>query len=71
MVVSIQIWLDTLLERASALTRQLGLFPEVVKALEAPWVFQSQLVIKVPEEQGHEDDEESDGSQEPQHLRRD
>lgn len=71
MVVSVQIGFDALLGRASALTRQLGLFPEVLKALKAPWAFQSQLVIKVPEEQGHEDDEESDGGQKPQHLRRD
>lgn len=56
---------------APALTWWLGLFPEVIKALKAPWVLQSQLVIKVPEQQGHEDDEESNGSQKPQHLRRD
>lgn len=56
---------------ASALTWRLSLFPEVIEALKAPWVLQSQLVIKVPEQQGHEDDEESNGSQKPQHLRRD
>lgn len=54
-----------------SITWQFGLFPEVIKALKAPWVFKSQLVVEVPEEQGHEDDEEPDGSQKPQHLRRD
>lgn len=52
-------------------TLQLRLFPEVVKALEAPRVLECQLVAKVPEEEGHEDDEESDGSQKAQHLWRD
>lgn len=52
-------------------TLQLGLFPEVVKALKAARVLECQLVAKVPEEEGHEDDEESDGSQKAQHLWRD
>lgn len=52
-------------------TLQLRLFPEVVKALKAARVLECQLVAKVPEEEGHEDDEESDGSQKAQHLWRD
>lgn len=58
-------------KQASALTRWLRLFPAVIKALKAPWVLQSQLVVQVPEQQGHEDDEESNGSQKAQHLWRD
>lgn len=52
-------------------TLQLGLFPEVIEALEAPRVLQRQLVAKVPEEERHEDDEEADGGQKAQHLWRD
>lgn len=52
-------------------TLQLRLLPEVIKALEAPRVLQCQLVAKVPEDERHEDDEESDGGQKAQHLWRD
>lgn len=53
------------------LTLQLVLFPQVIEALKAPRVLESQLVVEVPEQEGHEDDEESDGRQEAQHLWRD
>lgn len=49
-------------------TLQLCAFPEVIKALKAPQVFKRKLVVEVPKEKGHEDDEESDGGQKPQHL---
>lgn len=57
--------------KPAAFTLQLGLFPEVIEALEAPRVLQRQLVAKVPEKERHEDDEESDGGQKAQHLWRD
>lgn len=50
------------------LTLQLGVFPEVIKALKAPRVLEGQLVVEEPEEESHEDDEERDGCQKPQHL---
>lgn len=52
-------------------TLQLRFLPEVIKALEAARVLQCQLVAKVPEEECHEDDEESNGGQKAQHLWRD
>lgn len=61
---------ETLYEKRR-FTLQLGFLPEVIKALKAPWVLECQLVVEVPEQEGHENDEESDGSQKPQHLWRD
>lgn len=58
-------------EQDRELTLRLVFLPEVIEALKARWALQSQLAVEVPEQEGDEDDEESDGGQKPQHLWRD